>query len=85
MGGAVINTNAYGQHIVNVVGGQGIAWNYPASEYVYDFGYPAAAPFNGATLQYCNGSEFNWSGIANTISADTPPPAASLRRRSRSA
>ena len=27
MGGAVINTNAYGQHIVNVVGGQGIAWN----------------------------------------------------------
>ena len=67
LGGAVINTNAYGQHIVNVVGGQGIAWNYPASEYVYDFGYPAAAPFNGATLQYCNGSEFNWSGIANTM------------------
>jgi V8-like Glu-specific endopeptidase len=67
MGGAVINANAYGQHIVNVVGGQGIAWNYPASEYVYDFGYPAAAPFNGATLQYCNGSEFNWSGIADTM------------------
>jgi V8-like Glu-specific endopeptidase len=67
MGGAVINTNAYGQHIVNVVGGQGIAWNYPASESVYDFGYPAGAPFNGATLQYCNGSEFNWSGIANTM------------------
>ena len=67
MGGAVINANAYGQHIVNVVGGQGIAWNYPASEYVYDFGYPAAAPFNGATLQYCNGSEFNWSGIASTM------------------
>jgi len=41
MGGAVINTNAYGQHIVNVVGGQGFAWNWPSSEYVYDFGYPA--------------------------------------------
>ena len=67
MGGAVINVNAYGQHIVNVVGGQGIAWNYPASEYVYDFGYPAAAPFNGATLQVCNGSEFNWTGIASTM------------------
>ena len=67
MGGAVINTNLYGQHIVNVVGGQGIAWNYPNNQFVYDFGYPAGAPFNGATLQYCTGSEFNWSGIANTM------------------
>jgi V8-like Glu-specific endopeptidase len=67
MGGAVINTNGYGQHIVNVVGGQGIAWNYPNDQFVYDFGYPAGAPFNGATLQYCTGSEFNWSGIANTM------------------
>jgi len=67
MGGAVINTNLYGQHIVNVVGGQGIAWNYPNDQFVYDFGYPAGAPFNGATLQYCTGSEFNWSGIANTM------------------
>jgi V8-like Glu-specific endopeptidase len=68
MGGAVINTNSYGQHIVNVVGGQGIAWNWPASEYVYDFGYPVAAPFNGQTLQYCNGSEFNWSSeVSSTI------------------
>jgi V8-like Glu-specific endopeptidase len=63
----VVNTNYYGQHIVNVVGGQGFAWNWPASEYVYDFGYPAAAPFNGQTLQYCNGSEFNWYGISSTM------------------
>jgi V8-like Glu-specific endopeptidase len=67
IGGAVLNTNYYGQHIVNVVGGQGFAWNWPASEYVYDFGYPQAAPFNGATLQYCNGSEFGWSGISSTM------------------
>jgi V8-like Glu-specific endopeptidase len=66
MGGAVITTNAYGQHIVNVVGGQGLAWNWPSSEYVYDFGYPAAAPFNGQTLQYCNGSEFNWADVSST-------------------
>jgi hypothetical protein len=65
--GAVINTNAYGQHIVNVVGGQGIAWNYPDTESVYDFGYPAEAPFNGATLQYCTGAEFDWSGISDTM------------------
>jgi V8-like Glu-specific endopeptidase len=68
MGGAVINTNSYGQHIVNVVGGQGIAWNWPSSEYVYDFGYPVAAPFNGQTLQYCNGSEFSWSSeVSSTM------------------
>ena len=67
MGGAVINTNAYGQHIVNVLGGQGIAWNYANDQFVYDFGYPAEAPFNGSTLEYCTGSEFNWSGIANTM------------------
>jgi V8-like Glu-specific endopeptidase len=67
MGGAVINANAYGQHIVNVVGGQGFAWNWPSSEYVYDFGYPAAAPFNGQTLQYCNGSEFNWAEVSSTM------------------
>ena len=67
IGGAVINTNVYGQHIVNVVGGQGMAWNYPNNEFVYDFGYPAGAPFNGATLQYCTGSEFNWTGISSTM------------------
>jgi V8-like Glu-specific endopeptidase len=67
IGGAVINSNVYGQHIVNVVGGQGMAWNYPNNEFVYDFGYPAGAPFNGATLQYCTGSEFNWTGISSTM------------------
>jgi len=67
MGGAILNTNAYGQHIVNVLGGQGMAWNYADDQYVYDFGYPAESPFNGSTLEYCNGSEFNWTGIANTM------------------
>ena len=67
IGAVVVNTNAYGQHIVNVVGGQGFSWNWPASEYVYDFGYPAAPPFNGQTLQYCNGYEFGWYGISSTM------------------
>ena len=34
---------------------------------MYDFGYPAAAPFNGQTLQYCNGSEFNWAEVSSTM------------------
>ena len=67
IGAAVMNTNSGGQHIVNVVGGQGLAWNWSVNQYVYDFGYPAAAPFNGQSLQYCNGSEFNWPYVSSTM------------------
>jgi V8-like Glu-specific endopeptidase len=67
IGAAVMNTNSLGQHIVNVVGGQGLAWNWPANEYVYDFGYPAAPPFNGQVLDYCNGAEFNWPYVPSTM------------------
>jgi V8-like Glu-specific endopeptidase len=67
IGAVVINTNAYGQHIVNVVGGQGFAWNFSPYQYLYDFGYPAAAPFNGLSLQYCNGYEFSWPYVSSTM------------------
>ncbi len=67
IGAAVMNTNSSGQHIVSVVGGQGLAWNWAENQYVYDFGYPAAPPFNGASLQYCNGSEFNWPYVSSTM------------------
>jgi len=67
IGGVVINTNAYGQHIVSVLGGQGMAWNYSDNQFVYDLGYPAESPFNGSTLEYCTGSEFNWTGISSTM------------------
>ncbi len=61
IGVAVMNTR-FGQHIVNVVGGQGIEWNYPLEQYVYQFGYPARSPFNGGTLQYCSGWTYNDGG-----------------------
>jgi V8-like Glu-specific endopeptidase len=67
IGAAVMNTNSSGQHIVNVVGGQGLAWNWAENQYVYDFGYPAAPPFNGMSLQYCNGGEFNWPYVSSTM------------------
>jgi hypothetical protein len=67
IGAAVMNVNSTGQHIVAVLGGQGFAWNWASDQYVYDLGYPAAAPFNGLTLQYCNGSEFSWSAVASTM------------------
>lgn len=65
MGAAVMCTNN-GQHIVNVVGGQGIEWNYPSNQYVYDFGYPAEAPFNGQVLDECDGYEFASPYVSGT-------------------
>jgi hypothetical protein len=62
IGAAVMNTNASGQHIVNVVGGQGIEWNYPLAQYQFQFGYPTVAPFNGQLLKYCTGNSFNDGG-----------------------
>jgi hypothetical protein len=59
IGVAVMNPDVWGRRIVNVVGGQGIEWNYPLSQYVYQFGYPARAPFNGGSLQYCSGTTYN--------------------------
>lgn len=69
MGAAVMATNAYGQHIVDVVGGQGIEWNYPLAQYQFQFGYPQAAPFNGELLKYCTGNSFNDGGF-NGISCN---------------
>jgi V8-like Glu-specific endopeptidase len=51
--------NAYGK-VVNVVGGNGLAWNWPKSLYLTILGYPAEAPFNGGWQQYCQGTTSNW-------------------------
>lgn len=61
-GVAVMNTDGAGRRIVDVVGGQGIEWNYPLSQFVYQFGYPARSPFNGGTLQYCTGTTYSDGG-----------------------
>jgi hypothetical protein len=62
IGAAVMNTDALGRRIVNRVGGQGIEWNFPLEQLVYQFGYPSRTPFNGERLQYCTGSTFNDGG-----------------------
>lgn len=62
-GAAVLNTNGSGQRVVNVVGGQGIEWNYPLVQFIYQFGYPVNTPFNGGSLQYCTGNTFNDGGF----------------------
>jgi hypothetical protein len=62
IGAAVMRTDALGRRIVNRVGGQGIEWNFPFVQYVYQFGYPSRAPFNGQRLFYCSGWTFNDGG-----------------------
>jgi hypothetical protein len=69
IGAAVMNTNASGQRIVDVVGGQGIEWNYPLEQYQFQFGYPAGSPFDGEVLKYCTGNSFNDGGF-NGISCN---------------
>jgi V8-like Glu-specific endopeptidase len=61
LGAAVLNTNSAGQNAVALLGGQGMAWNQNPNQYVFDFGYPAGSPFNGQTMQECDGSA-NWNG-----------------------
>ncbi len=56
LGAALLNANSSGTKAVNLLGGQGIAWNQSSTQFVFDFGYPAASPFNGQTLQYCTGT-----------------------------
>lgn len=62
IGAAVMFTNGAGTRIVDAVGGQGIEWNYPLSQYQFQFGYPTRAPFNGQVLKYCTGTSYNDGG-----------------------
>lgn len=56
-----------GVNLVSVVGGNGVAWNYPATESdIRVWGWPAETPYNGETVQRCGGNTtpFNGSGDA---------------------
>jgi hypothetical protein len=62
--GVIITSNTssagYGR-LGDTVGTQGLAWNQPRSghspyDFWFSFGYPAAAPFNGQTMNWCSAS-----------------------------
>ena len=57
MGVAIVGTN-YGYHIVDYLGGQGITWNQSKHIGTTVLGYPAASPYDGQSLQACNGTTF---------------------------
>jgi V8-like Glu-specific endopeptidase len=44
-----------GVEIVDAVGAQGIAWNYPPGYHALGFGYPQDPPFDGRRLIACEG------------------------------
>ncbi|HZM82772.1 MAG TPA: hypothetical protein VFC19_44210 [Candidatus Limnocylindrales bacterium] len=48
--GAALMFGQFGYCIVDFLGGQGIAWNFPIGQYVFAFGYPQAPPFDGQFL-----------------------------------
>jgi hypothetical protein len=54
-GGFAVMSTLNGQHLTDVVGGQGIAFNQARGLYYDAYGYPAAPPFNGETLRSCAG------------------------------
>jgi len=55
--GAVVFYPNAGQRLVDVVGANGIRWNYPVEQYTYTFGYPNNYA-KGEVLQYCSGTTF---------------------------
>jgi V8-like Glu-specific endopeptidase len=54
--GAAVLARRDGRKIVDVVGGQGIAFNQPPTYFVNDFGYPQGPPFDGQKLIGCDGA-----------------------------
>ncbi|TQF14930.1 hypothetical protein FJV41_16225 [Myxococcus llanfairpwllgwyngyllgogerychwyrndrobwllllantysiliogogogochensis] len=61
--GAAVMNDRNGTRIVDAVGGQGIKWGAPYGAYIYQFGYPAAPPFNGSQLLFCQGGTWNEGGF----------------------
>ncbi|MDQ4085550.1 MAG: peptidase [Actinomycetota bacterium] len=57
VGLAVMNTLG-GEHLTDVVGSQGIAFNQPRGQLTYAFGYPAARPYDGTDIAYCHDTVF---------------------------
>jgi V8-like Glu-specific endopeptidase len=56
LGAFRVGVNGAGQTLQSRVGSLGFAWNQPRAQHYNDFGYPAAAPFNGQWMVTCQAS-----------------------------
>jgi V8-like Glu-specific endopeptidase len=63
--GIAIMGDRNGQRIVNVVGGNGLRWNWGYSVFVTILGYPAGAPFTGELQYFCQGT--TWKGDGEQV------------------
>ncbi|PKK13391.1 serine protease [uncultured Thermomonospora sp.] len=66
IGAAVVNALG-GRRLVDVVGGQGIAFHQPREQNMYAFGYPVQQPYTGQWLAYCSGRTFEVSPISQAM------------------
>jgi V8-like Glu-specific endopeptidase len=53
-------TNGSGQRVVDAVGGNGLAWNFPKVLFLTILAYPADPPFDGTWQQFCQGTTSDW-------------------------
>jgi hypothetical protein len=60
--GAVVFYPKSGERLVDVVGGNGILFDYPAEQYTYTFGYASTIGERPTSLHYCSGTPV-WNGI----------------------
>jgi V8-like Glu-specific endopeptidase len=67
VGAAVVSRNERGQRLGAAVGGAEIAWNLPPRQVFDVYGYPAEAPFNGATLRLCAQTGFEGHDLASFL------------------
>ncbi|WP_157529581.1 serine protease [Nocardia sp. NRRL S-836] len=66
--GMVIMQTLGGNSIANVVGGNGLRWNWGYSVAVTILGYPAGPPFTGELQYFCQGT--TWNGHAQQVRAN---------------
>jgi hypothetical protein len=70
VGAVVFYPNASGQRLVDVVGANGIVFNYVPEQYTYAFGYPRLSKHDkGERLYYCSGTP-TWNGILDAKRMD---------------
>lgn len=74
MAALVMNTDQSGQRLTDVVGGRDIEFDQSQQQTFDAFGYPAATPFNGASMYHCLSSvtrvDANTSPASLGISCD---------------
>jgi V8-like Glu-specific endopeptidase len=67
VGAAVVGRNEKGQTLGEAVGGDRIAFGLPPGQVFDVHGYPAEAPFDGATQRLCSGTPFLGHDLASFL------------------